>query len=293
MSLPLFFGGESHMKKSLQFLLISASLLALSACNPTTTNSGSPQSTEVTQVNSQDKEKTAQKQEIDTADELKLADAKTEDPEKLYADLSDKMMPFPVLNGLAVPYLSADWVNEEKSGISYTYADAEFRESYEKQLKSAGFEKKTDDIFVKQGGEKSSLLVEMTEGEGELVIGAYTTRDPIGRYERLPDKGIPYPLDNDAFAAEFAEITLPNDADSATTYAYNNVSKTFIESYEKRLKEAGFKNSRSPEYPPLYEKIASDKLGLYVWINAANNDEDSDYISELKIEMRAAQLGEP
>ena len=193
-------------------------------------------------------------------------DSDPEKQEKLHADAGHATeFPLPILNNTPVPYVNSE-TNDSNTGVIYTFVNVKFETQYKQQLKDAGFEEKTDTTFVKITPENKPLIVTWAQGEGEFVLEMLTSRDPRNRYQAIPHPEIPYPLDNDALAAEYAEYQPPNQNTDETVYIYYNKPKSFLDNYEKILREAGFKNVRTPE-SPLYIKGVENNRELTVMID--------------------------
>lgn len=152
-------------------------------------------------------------------------------------------------------------------------------EKIEAQLREAGFTKVSNGYinnYEKVLGDQV-VMIRIEEGEGDLMIGMFRTRDPQNRYSKA-DPRIPYPLEQ-GFAAEFAKQKAGDEGD--IIYTYYNRSAEFLPDYEKRLVEAGFKVVRNDDRP-LYTKKLSDGIVLTVLVIKLD-----DRGSDMKIVMGA------
>ena len=103
-------------------------------------------------------------------------------------------------------------------------------------------------------------------------------------YEKIPDKAIPIPLNDDKAPAKYIEFVAPNEAATETKYLYKDMGKSFTANYEKQLKKAGFKNNRPKGADPQYIKKVGKELELMVEINTFES-------GEIFIKMWANKLG--
>lgn len=167
--------------------------------------------------------------------------------------------------------------------ISITYfANADEpgkRDKIESQIREAGFTPVPggyQSIYEKVQGNQV-IMIQITEGEGELQIDMTRTRDPQNRYKDA-DPRIPYPLDQ-GFAAEYGKQKAGDEGDMI--YTYYNRSPEFLADYEKRLVATGFKIVRNDKRP-LYTKKLADNVTLTVLVIKLN-----DRGSDMKIVMGA------
>ncbi|MBO5752955.1 MAG: hypothetical protein J6S69_04575 [Proteobacteria bacterium] len=188
------------------------------------------------------------------------------DKQNHYVSRPSVVIPFPQLNGVSVPPLSVT-ENAQHTVTTYIYSHDGFMKTYQQTLKDDGFVEVTNDVYLKSG--EQPLIVKFSGGEGEYIIEMMTTLDPEDRYQGIPDKRIPYPLEDGALSAIFADVQMPNEASRETAYTYYNKSKSFISDYETRLKDLGFVNVRMPE-SPLYTKQPETNLELSVAIERLN-----------------------
>ena len=203
----------------------------------------------------------------------------------MYPTLAHRDFVVPRYEGKIVPYSNAS-ENTEKLGMIYTYGREDFVVDYKAQLALAGFEQRgsSNDCFVKEAGPDNVLIVDISGGEGEVVVGMYTGRDIVGRYTNIPDKRIPYPLDENCLAAEYAQYEAPNEASNETVYVYYNRTLSFVAEYEARLQAAGFEKS-DEEGSPNYNKLTDDDMSLSVGIDIM-----ADNGGELRIRMMAMKV---
>lgn len=110
------------------------------------------------------------------------------------------------------------------------------------------------ETYIKDS-DSSLMIVQFSEGEGELVIRMYPTHDPMGRYAKLSESHIPYPYGRDECAAEYADVRQDGET---LTYIYYNQEPAFAEAYENRLIDAGFEKSAGHE-KSVYQKTAETK----------------------------------
>lgn len=209
---------------------------------------------------------------------------KIKDPQNHYTQRPHLEIPFPHLNDVAVPPVRSE-SNDSKSRVMYLYENDNFMKNYQQQLIEAGFEKKTEDVYLKML-DSLPLIVKMTQGEGEYWIEMMTTRDPENRYQHIPDKNIPYPLENHIFAAEYADVQLPNEASNETVYIYYQRMPSFVTDYENLLKAAGFENVRVPE-SPFYTKQTDRNIEFSVAIEKMNDTGTDVRIKMMSIRMEA------
>ena len=169
-------------------------------------------------------------------------------------------------------HLQADSSVKDNHGnlIEVYYAanadEAGKREKIEAQLIEAGFTKTSDgyiDNYEKVLGDQV-VMIKIEEGEGDLMIGMFRTRDPQNRYSNA-DPRIPYPLEH-GFAAEFADQSVDK---STVIYTYFNRDPEFLSNYEKHLLDAGFNKVRDDE-SPLYHKQSPDKTEFSVAVVKLN-----------------------
>ena len=159
--------------------------------------------------------------------------------------------------------------------------DSEIVQKLEAQILEAGFtpipnsyhsnyEKVQGDQFV---------VINISEGEGEVWITMSRTRDPDMRYTKA-DPRIPYPLDQ-GFAAEYANQVKGDNGE--LTYTFYNRTKEFINDYEKRLQDVGFKKENTDDDNKLlYIKQLDNKTKLKVNINMLNERKtDMDIIQSV------------
>ena len=106
----------------------------------------------------------------------------------------------------------------------------------------------------------------------------------ITPYEKIPDKAIPIPLNDDKTPAKYVEFVAPNEAATETKYVYKDMPKSFTANYEKLLKKAKFKNNRPKGADPQYTKKVGKDMELMVEINTFES-------GEIFIKMWANKLG--
>lgn len=146
--------------------------------------------------------------------------------------------PLPEVSPLPNPVL-----NDEKTCLSYILeANDDLISRYEKKLESQDFIKLKDPFLngYEKISDKTPLIVLTEQGEGEYVLKTCISRDPQNRYAQLPDKSIPYPLEYNALASEYAQVILPDGDSKDTIYIFFNKPETFVRSYTQQLIDAGF-----------------------------------------------------
>lgn len=241
------------MKKILPFLL---PFLLLTACNKPQPSDApvAPQNNEAADT-------------APNAENTPAGDAKTETAPAEDSKADVQPIPFPKLDAQLQP----DSIEKDEHGndISITYFanadDPGTREKLETQLREAGFSQISNgDNYEKVNGDQV-VLISMSEGEGELMINIFRTRDPQSRYAKA-DTRIPYPLEQ-GLAAEYGNQTTGDDGEMI--YTFFNRSPEFLSNYEMRLLNEGFTKARDDEIP-LYHKILSDSTELVVLILKLN-----------------------
>lgn len=194
----------------------------------------------------------------------------------------DNGIPIPQIDDKAIEYTDAECNGHYNV---FTMKNFDFRSAYEKDLLAAGF-KKSDNAFVKGEETDQAAVVAFREnknGETPFALVMANSRDPENYYAKLPDKRIPYPLDNSGMAAKIDEINEPDEASNETVFIYKAKSKEFVQAYQKRLEDVGFANVRIPE-APLYVKSVEGNVELSVAVNF--DDEDG----MLSVNMMVIQL---
>ncbi|GEM_PF-5330413 len=276
------------MKKTLQIFVLFSFALSLSACDMLKSKllgeKEQAQDTSQNKENGDDKSKSSKEDVENTKAVAPAAEAEgkidRDEAPKAYSKIQGKGFPIPS-DPEPIAYASEE-ASDSNDVVHYTYVNDFPTDKYKQQLKRAGFENVHGDIYYKKGA-NAPLLVGITEGEGEVVIIMSQTRDPDNRYENIPDRRIPYPLEKGAFAAEFATFTPPNEASNFSVYSYYPLSKNFVADYKKRLEKAGFVNTRTPE-SPLYVKQEAD-VELNVYIDIFENE-----ASEVRVQMLVARI---
>ena len=93
-----------------------------------------------------------------------------------YSSIPDSGFPIPKRNGMIIPYDEFSPPEEGWTITSYIYEDTGFKESYQKQLRDAGFKEDTE----RQGNwrfdrpqDGATLMVEMVQENNQLVIQMY------------------------------------------------------------------------------------------------------------------------
>lgn len=182
---------------------------------------------------------------------------------------NDAPMPFPKLDA----QLQTDSIEKDEHGneLSITYfANADEpgkRDKLEAQIREAGFSPipNGDNTNYEKVQGNQIIMIQITEGEGELQIDMTRTRDPQNRYKDA-DTRIPYPLDR-GFAAEYGDQMTGDNGE--VIYTYFNRPPEFLSNYETRLQNDGFTKARDDD-SPLYHKILSDSTELVVLILKLN-----------------------
>jgi hypothetical protein len=117
----------------------------------------------------------------DAKPNLVLQNEKDSSDAALYIEIPDKDFPVPVLNGVPVPY---DYVALPEEGYEvtsyvYTVLDSSFMQSYQEQLRKAGFIDQGKVMSVEsfwrydRKSDGLTLLVEMGHEESKFYISMY------------------------------------------------------------------------------------------------------------------------
>lgn len=260
-------------------------LLALTACNaktdsnsnddkkPSETSTAAPKAQNTPeQDNAKTETDATNAQNNDKQPSYKVEDRCTSASTNLYQNRPDLEIPIPKQNGQIVEFIDG-FCDGPRRYNSYNMSNFEFRPDYTKDLLAAGF-KEDGNVLIKETHGKTLIVGFVSDPTNESETFTLTmalSRDLLNAYQEIPDKRIPYPLDDEAFAAYYTDAFRPNKDSNEIVYVFRDKPMYFIDEYKRRLENAGFKNVRT-DAAPVYTKSVDKNLILSVAIDTFDNE---------------------